>query len=212
LKYTHVIWDFNGTILDDLRVGFETVNYLLEKRGLRQIASIDEYKRIFGFPIIDYYVKLGFDFEKESYDDIAVEWSEEYLARCKDAVLQSGVARLLSELQANGIKQIVLTASETEMVTGQLKELGVRGYFDEILGLDNLRAYSKTMIGKRWMELNKPKGAVLIGDTLHDHDTAVEMGIDCILVACGHQNTERLLRTGRRVAADMNEVYELLFK
>ena len=55
MKYSHIIWDFNGTILDDVSIGIEAINMLLLRRGLKTIDSVDEYRRIFGFPIKDYY-------------------------------------------------------------------------------------------------------------------------------------------------------------
>ena len=60
--YTHVIWDFNGTILNDVRLGISCTNRMLEERGLPVIPDEDTYRGIFGFPIDDYYSRLGFDF------------------------------------------------------------------------------------------------------------------------------------------------------
>ena len=70
MKYTHIIWDFNGTIFADMDAGIVSVNKMLEERGLPIIPNIEYYRDIFDFPIIDYYRGLGFDFEKESYEDV----------------------------------------------------------------------------------------------------------------------------------------------
>ena len=61
-----IIWDWNGTLLDDLDLSLESVNILLEERNLPAL-SVEKYKDIFCFPIVDYYVKAGFDFEKEAF-------------------------------------------------------------------------------------------------------------------------------------------------
>ena len=65
--HTHLIWDFNGTILQDMDLGIRCTNTMLAERGLPVIPSVEAYREIFGFPIDEYYRRLGFDFEKEDY-------------------------------------------------------------------------------------------------------------------------------------------------
>lgn len=79
MKYTHVVWDFNGTVLDDVEAGIRAVNDLLVARGLPCIADADAYRRVFRFPIKSYYEALGFDFKKETYEALAPQWVERYL-------------------------------------------------------------------------------------------------------------------------------------
>src|SRR5262245_43055202 len=50
----HVIWDWNGTLLNDVTHAIDTINFLLEPRGL-PLMSIERYREIFGFPIRRYY-------------------------------------------------------------------------------------------------------------------------------------------------------------
>ena len=74
-RYTHIIWDFNGTILDDVQLGIRCVNTMLSKRGLPVLPDVEAYRQVFGFPIEAYYRRLGFDFEKEDYHTVlAPEW------------------------------------------------------------------------------------------------------------------------------------------
>ena len=68
-RYTHIVWDFNGTLFDDVDAGIASVNKMLCDRGISQIADREQYQKIFKFPIIDYYRDLGFDFAAESYDE-----------------------------------------------------------------------------------------------------------------------------------------------
>ena len=53
MKYTHIIWDFNGTILNDVQACIESVNVLLKARGLAEIASVEDYRAIQEFPVIN---------------------------------------------------------------------------------------------------------------------------------------------------------------
>ena len=74
MKYTHLMWDFNGTIFDDADAGIDAVNKMLKERGLEPIPSRERYKQIFNFPIEEYYGSLGFDFEREPYEVLAPIW------------------------------------------------------------------------------------------------------------------------------------------
>ena len=50
-KYTHLIWDFNGTVLNDVDVGVRAANALLVNHGLPPLPSTDAYRAVFGFPV-----------------------------------------------------------------------------------------------------------------------------------------------------------------
>ena len=112
MKYTDVIWDYNGTIIDDVAAGIASVNKLLSDRGMKTIGSTGEYRSVFTFPVIDYYKKLGFDFEKESYSDVAVEWVKEYTSREHKAATVDGVIELLEYFQKQGVKLLSATYAE----------------------------------------------------------------------------------------------------
>jgi len=206
LKYSHILWDFNGTILNDVDTGIKSANALLSRRGLANLPDADYYRSVFGFPIIEYYRRLGFDLDNESFDDIAVEWVSEYLRNVKSAVLHIGVSEVLSEIKKLGISQILLSATESNMLNTQLSELGIAEMFDEILGTDNIKAHGKTDIGIEWIGRARPFRAILIGDTDHDFHTACAMGIDCLLFSGGHQPKSALLDCGAEVIDDIRDV------
>ncbi|MCX6282944.1 MAG: hypothetical protein NTW31_01715 [Bacteroidetes bacterium] len=71
--YKHIIWDWNGTLLDDAWLCVEVMNGMLEKRGLEKV-SLDFYRSVFTFPVRDYYEKLGYDFEKEPFEEVGMEF------------------------------------------------------------------------------------------------------------------------------------------
>ena len=210
MKYTHVIWDFNGTILDDVECGVESVNTLLSQRGLKELEGVDAYRKVFGFPVIDYYKRLGFDFDKEPYSVIALLWVDLYLENVKKAGLFNDVKETIDAFRNMGISQTVLSATELNMLMGQLEYLKIADCFDEILGLDNIHAESKVALGKAWQERNKGAVTILIGDTVHDAETAEQIGADCILVARGHQSFETLKERTPYVVKDIHEALELM--
>lgn len=156
------------------------------------IKNVEEYRNSFMFPIIDWYKKLGFDFESESYHAVAIEWVKEYMSREHKARLVDGVIDLLEYFNSKGIKQMIVSASETGMLKRQLGEIGIGQYFEEIVGLDNIHAAGKTEIAKAWRGQHINERLLFIGDTDHDADVASAINADCILIAKGHQSFERL--------------------
>lgn len=207
MTYSHIIWDFNGTILDDVIAGIKSENVLLSRRNMPLIDSVEQYHRYFCFPIVEYYKKLGHDFNKEDYNDLAIEWVTEYLKFSVESKLNDGIMEALDKFKKEDCCQIILSASEKEMLTKQVRELGIYDYFDEILGLDNIHANSKAEMAKEWAETKKPRQALFIGDTTHDYETACFMNADCILVAKGHQSKDTLLKCGVPV---FDTFYEML--
>ena len=67
MKYKHIIWDWNGTLLDDTWLCVEGINDSLKKRSLQTITK-EIYRKVFSFPVEDYYKRLGFDFKKEPFE------------------------------------------------------------------------------------------------------------------------------------------------
>ena len=115
-KYDYIIWDFNGTLLDDVMTGIRSVNTLLAERGLDVIGSIEQYREVFRFPIIEYYRALGFDFDKEPYEELAPKWVKLYLENVKTAGLYCDVKQTLDFVAEQGVKQTVLSATELSML------------------------------------------------------------------------------------------------
>lgn len=211
MKYTHIIWDFNGTLLNDVKTGIDSVNVMLEKRGLKTIDSLEYYHSVFSFPIIDYYRRLGFDIDGEGYDPLANEWVELYLENVKKAPLYHGVKELLLRIKKSNIKQILLSATEINMLKGQIRSLGIDEYFDEVIGLSDIYAYSKTAAAIDWIKNNKVEKALMIGDTPHDLDTAKAMGVDFAAVLGGHSSRDAF-DDSVNVYNNLCEIEKLIFE
>ncbi len=193
MKYTHVIWDFNGTILDDVSIGIDAVNVMLSSRNIPLIKSVEEYRKIFGFPIKDYYRRCGFDFEKDDYETVlAPEWVAEYKRREHDARLCDGVMDALMLFQAHNIKQTVISASSYDMLCEQIDRLGIGSFFEEIIGCSNYYAYGKGKICCNYVDRHTLDTFILAGDSTHDHEVASEAGIDSALILSGHMSREAL--------------------
>ena len=211
LKHTHLIWDFNGTVLQDIDLAIGCTNTMLAARNLPTFPSLEVYREVFGFPIDEYYRSLGFDFEKEDYDTVlAPEWVAMYMEGEPTCPMMEGAAEAISSVKAMGVSQILLSATEQEMLTVQLERLGIYGEFDEVIGLDNIHARSKKAQALAWKERNPDARPLFLGDTLHDADVAASIGADCVLYCGGHQSYSRLATTGYPVISDIRDIIQYL--
>lgn len=209
--YTHIIWDFNGTLLNDVDVCIKSANALLTAHGLPALRSHEQYRSIFGFPVVDYYRRLGFDFSVTPFASLAVEWVEYYNRYSGDAALYSEATEVLSQIKSLGIPQYVLSATETTMLERQVRELGIGSYFEELLGMGDIHAHGKAERGAAWRREHSDAKPLLIGDTDHDAAVARAMGADFALFAGGHQPKEHLLSCAPiRVLDRLDEVLTLL--
>ena len=204
--YTHVIWDWNGTLLDDVACCIEAINIMLDERRLPTLDSVDAYRRVFGFPVEQYYRRIGFDFETEPFTHVADEYIGLYGDLASQAPLFDDARRILEGIHAAGVRQIVLSASEVNNLVAQIEPFGIIPLFDEMLGLSDVLGASKIELGKQYMSRTKPGKALLVGDTIHDKQVADAMEIDCVLVANGHQSKQTLLSSGATVVDRLADV------
>ena len=206
-KYVAIFWDWNGTLVDDLQYNIDCINFVIDKRRYERIDK-ERYFKTFGFPIVDFYKKLGFDFDRDPYEEVAEEYIEKYNAGADDIPLRKGVKEALAVYADKGIRQYILTASEKKIVEHGIRVRGIENYFTDVLGLDNYLARGKTTVGKKYLEQNPLEGdAVLIGDTEHDKEVAKELGMDCVLVKGGHSSDEKLAGIGVPVVDEVNQTY-----
>lgn len=210
MKYTHLFWDFNGTILSDMQAGMDSTNQMLEERGLPMIDGLEQYREIFDFPIKEYYRELGFDFEREPYEVLAPIWVGLYNEKSKSSTLVDGMSETLEEVRAFGLLQVVFSATEREMLLRQLKELEITEYFDEIIGLENIHAETKLHLAKRWREEHPEAKILYVGDTVHDAESARVLEADCLLFCGGHQSRKRLESCGYPIIERIEEIIQYL--
>ncbi len=205
MKY--LIWDFNGTIIDDVDVCIASENETIKKYlPERPLLSKEDYLNVFMFPVKEYYRKVGFDFSKNSYEEIGDYWFAQYQAREKDITVFPGVEDLMKRAHEKGIRNVVLSASRCDQLEKQLKQFDLFKYMDEIIGANDIYAYSKTENGLKFMEGKNPDDCLYLGDTAHDLDTAKAMGVKCILVAKGHAFKEDLMKIHDCVVDDIREI------
>ena len=188
-----IIWDWNGTLLNDVELAVSVVNTLLTERNLPGLHH-QKYKETFDFPVKKFYDDLGFTYESESFADLCHRFVEKFMAGFRHTPLQLGMFEVIKECHEQGLKQSVLSASDQVSLDEMIGHFQLRPYFDFVYGIGDKFAASKVARGEELMTIGKfnPAETVLIGDTLHDLEVADALGIDALLLAHGHQTAERL--------------------
>ena len=191
-----VLWDWNGTLLDDLTYAIGVRNRTFPAFGLPRIGSVAEYHRQFTFPVRRYYERAGVT--DETFVAVAHAWMAEYVRGFDAVPLHGDAVEALARFAAAGVRQAVLSATRRDMLESQIARFPIRAYFTDVLGLSDIYARSKEAVGLDYLaRCGVPAASTLmIGDTLHDAEVARAMGTGCVLVARGHQSRETLLTAG----------------
>jgi phosphoglycolate phosphatase len=205
-KYKHVIWDWNGTLFDDASLCVEILNTMMTKRDLQSI-TLKNYRKEFGFPVIDFYKMRGFDFEREDFDDVANEYISLYNSKRSQCKLRDNAIEVLQAIEKAGLKQSILSAYHQKLLEHIVEQTGIRHFFQSLSGLNDYYASCKIDLGKKLIEglgLDAAQ-ALLIGDTVHDFEVSKEIGCDCVLLTDGHQSRGRLEKCGVKILGSILE-------
>lgn len=196
MKFKHLIWDWNGTLLDDVDYCRRIINNILIENSLPEL-SINKYREIFTFPVKDYYEAAGLDFNKKSFEELGKQFIIEYEIGRLSCKLFDNSIQLLEELKNNGVKHSILSAYKHDSLKQILESYKIASLFDNIVGSDNIYASGKEHLGLQLIEkiTEHPSEVLFVGDTIHDFEVAQAMGVDCVLIANGHQSKEKLLTT-----------------
>ena len=207
----HIIWDFNGTLLNDAQLSVDLDNDVFDQIGVPRI-TLEDYRNNMTMPVRDFYSAVGVDYSVHSYETIARLWLDEFNQKAVGVGLVSGALDAIRYFHSQGRSQSVLSASYEPSLRKQCEALGLTPYMTDISGLEDESASKKTEIGRRQLrELGlEGRDVVLIGDMLTDAHLAEDLGADCILVSWGHNDLKRLLSSGLPVARDFGELEEIL--
>lgn len=212
MKYKYVIWDWNGTLFDDIQISIDTINEMLEVKNYQHTVDEKQYKDIFCFPVIEYYKKAGIDLNKHSFEEMAEIYIERYDEKQKSCGLFKNAEKTLKTLSEEGIKQAVISVSEKERLEKQVGRFCITQYLSAVLGADDYYAVSKVDIAKKYFSENNINAdeVLFAGDTVHDYEVATAVGCDCILISAGHQSESVLKQTGAAVIDEIEKIIKYI--
>jgi|TARA_B100000900_G_scaffold193414_1_gene163615 phosphoglycolate phosphatase len=205
MKYKHIIWDWNGTLLNDLTLCVDLLNLSLKKRRLPAMNE-DDYRAKFLFPIKTFYESIGFDFSKETFTVANDEFHDGFEQNFKKLALQPFAVDAISHFKKIGIKQSILSATVQNKLTQQVEFFGITHLLDNVIGISNTPSgYGKEFEGKQLLkEINLPLDeTIIIGDSMLDFNVAKALEIDCALLSNGHNNLARLKDTGSKTFSNI---------
>ena len=209
----YIIWDWNGTLLDDVGAAVNALNRMLAVRGVPS-TTLEYYRGHFGFPVRPFYAELGVDLEHEDWDRICLDFHR-FIAAEPGQSLREDASATLERASRQGFHQCILSALREDILRRDVVEFGIAKYFDEVFGVDNLDGATKLSRGHElFARLKERCGGEMrcffIGDTLHDAEVAAALGFRCVLVDGGHQTAERLATTGHPVAATLSGALDIV--
>ena len=205
----YIVWDWNGTLFDDIDVCMKSLNELLERYHL-PLVDKTSYRNVFRFPVKDYYRDVGFDFDRTSFDILANQYMKRYIPLSMNCSLFQDVQETLAHFKQFGLKQYIISASRMDHLQSQLAQYDILPYFEDILGLDNICAYSKVDVAVNWIQNQHihTDEVLFIGDSVHDSEVAKACGCECILISRGHQSREKLEKTGCIVKDSISQLWK----
>ena len=208
-----IIWDWNGTLLDDLDICIIGINKYLTERNLKTLDK-KRYRDIFGFPIGDYYQKIGFNLKKESLEDLSVKFLKTYFENFNQTRLNTGAHEILTKFQEAGFHQYILSALDQPSLDDSIKQFKIENFFKSIQGAQDTLAKGKIDYGRELFaaENLNPESTILIGDTLHDKEVADSLNIKCVLYSGGHQTYDRLAINYSIVVSDLLKSFDIVEK
>ncbi len=207
-----LIWDWNGTLLDDTKLCYDIANQMRLERNMPPLESVDVYRGLFRFPVKEYYKDMGYTFETESYEEISVEFVDLYAKMVSTCPLQPQAKEVLAAVQQRGVPQILLSATGADRLYHQAELFGLPPYFTRVVGCENNLAHGKADKARALLEELgvSPQHTQFIGDTDHDYAIAEGLGCRCLLLESGHQLPAHLKSLGAPTIATLPEVLDYL--
>ena len=194
----YILWDWNGTLLDDTQAALDTLNLMLRRRG-REAIAMDYYRDHFSFPCRPFYEQIGMNVPDSEWDALAHEYHETYSAQ--PVRLNAETMAALGRVKAAGARQSIISALRQDLLDDVTRSFGVAPYMECVYGTDNLDGASKL---DRALELMTKlvstaeegdrflSNVVMIGDALHDKEVADALGVRCVLCGQGSHAAWRL--------------------
>ena len=212
MKYKNIIWDWNGTIVDDAYLFVDIMNQTLLQHNL-PIINLKKYRSSFCFPIQKYWKKLGFVFNDRSFNVLNEQFIFDYRQRIFEPKLHKNITGVLEIIKKKGVKQFILSASEQKLLDESLEYYSLSKYFTAIVGVNNLNAVGKEKMGVEMMLKNNlsENETLIIGDTEYDLNVSKTLGCDCLLLSMGHFSKNRLQKLNVPVIDNLNEISSFIF-
>lgn len=207
----HLVWDWNGTLLDDLTLIVEATNAAFAAVGGPRLDA-DFHRRHFRRPITEYYAQvLGRPVDDEEFALINTVFHEAYRKALTGCPLAPDATDALRSWPGN---QSLLSMWYHRDLVPTVRRYGLHPHFRRIDGL-RVRpggfAHHKEPFLRRHLAAQRvePRQAVVVGDSVDDAVAARSVGAACVLYSGGFTHPDVLAATGAPVVDTLQEAVEL---
>jgi phosphoglycolate phosphatase-like HAD superfamily hydrolase len=201
---THLVWDWNGTLLDDLGLVVSSTNVAFATVD-GPVVTADEHRRDFCRPVVDYYAQvLGRPVDPEEFTQLDKVFHDAYRTGLAACTL-TGDARAAMAAWA-GTQSLLSMWFHEELVP----ELERRELTGPLARIDGLRStiggdLKASHLARHLDALDIDGGStVLIGDSVDDAHAAASVGAACVLYTGGFTDPTRLHAVGVPVAETLS--------
>lgn len=206
----HVVWDWNGTLFDDVPLLVDSANAALAALSGPRI-TVNYYRRHFGRPVHTFYESvLGREVTGDEWPRIDDAFHDRYDELIPGASLTSDAAVALQRVGERGLSQSLLSMWRHHRLEPQIRLLGIEHHFTRVDGLrgpagGHKHPHLSAHIGavSELVALDAPSDVVVVGDTLDDADAARAVGAACVLYAGGEHTEDRLASAGYPVVSTL---------
>lgn len=208
MSYETFIFDLDGTLLDTLADLAAAVNYALENNGY-PLRTSDEVKEFIGNGVVKLMERaIGKPKEKvENFEKTFADFKRYYGENCRvQTKLYDGIERVLTALKEKG-KNCAIVSNKADFAVQILNDFYFKDLIkvavgeNECAGIRKKPAPDSVLLALR--RLGKGlDGAVYIGDSEVDIETAQNAGLPCISVSWGMKTKEFLLDHGAQTVLD----------
>lgn len=191
----HIVFDWNGTLLDDATIVYETIRDILAELG-DHILDRDVFFRTYYIPFEVSLVKMGVP--QPDADAVMARFHDVYEERAKKAELREGARAILAMAAENNLRCLILSNHIVAPIQEQLERHAITHHFAEVLAYPSRELQFKHMTKgerlRRYFAENgyDPTKAVIIGDSGEEPEIAHQQGMVGIAITGGCFVEEKL--------------------
>ena len=186
--FRNLIFDWSGTLVDDLGPVIEATNAVLK---IYNVAPLDreEFRHLFRLPYGEFYSDLLPDVPLH---ELEAHFRPAFDAAVTPVTVLPHAREKLEWCSSSGIRTFVLTSMDTRAFERQMDHFGLRHHFEATYsGVSDKREIIHRVIHDHGLN---PAETAFIGDMIHDVETARHGGISSIAVLTGYNHPEILAR------------------
>jgi phosphoglycolate phosphatase-like HAD superfamily hydrolase len=208
----HLVWDWNGTVLNDFEIILRSTNDSFAFHGLPPITA-DQYRTQVKMPIRSFYADiLGHEPSDEEWEALDASFHKYYVAYEREARLSDGLPDLFREWAGRGHSQSLLSMYHDDKLVPVVEHHGIAHHFELVQGTKPPRPARKGLhLQDHLTRLHlDPARVVLIGDSPDDAAAAASVGARVILYSGGFAAAQSLQAAGAPIAASLTDAVALI--